>query len=485
MLKPTIGLEIHSELKTKTKMFCGCLNDPDEKHPNTNICPICMAHPGTLPVANQTAIESVVRVGLALNCEIAQFSKFDRKNYFYPDLPKGYQISQYDLPFCKRGYLKIGENKINITRVHLEEDTARLQHDPKGNAALVDFNRAGVPLMELVTEPDIVSGKQAREFAQELQLILRYLGVSDADMEKGQMRVEVNISLAKGGERGTKVEIKNLNSLRSVEKSVDYEIRRQSELIGEGKKINQETRGWDESKQETISQRSKEEAQDYRYFPEPDLPPVTFTQEQIEKLKSTIPELPQQKRTRFSKEYNLPENDITVLVSDKELSGYFEDVVSELLGWFKDENKKVSEEERLKAFKLTANYLISDLQSLLSAGGFLMKDLKITAENFAEFIKLIFEGKITSRVAKDILAEMFNSGADPSVLIEKGGLSQVSDETELEKIIKDVILQNPKPAEDYKKGKEESLQFLVGQVMKATKGKANPEKTASILKNII
>jgi len=298
---PTIGLEIHAELKTKSKMFCSSLNDPNEKHPNINICPICMGHPGTLPVANKVAIHEVQKVGLALNCTLALFSKFDRKNYFYPDLPKGYQISQYDLPFCKEGYLDIASKRIRITRIHLEEDAGRLIHPPGTDYSLVDFNRAGVPLMELVTEPDITSGQEAMAFAKELQILLRYLAASDANMEKGQMRVEANVSVKPDGQEklGTKVEVKNLNSFKSVERAIAFEITRQSQLLESGQKIIQETRGWDEVKGETFSQREKEEAHYYRYFPEPDLPPFRFTKEEFEELKSEIPELPWQRRKRF------------------------------------------------------------------------------------------------------------------------------------------------------------------------------------------
>src|SRR3989344_2037104 len=288
--QPTIGLEIHVELKTKSKMFCSCFNDPDEKQPNINVCPICMGHPGTLPVINEEAVKKVIKTGLALNSSIPENSKFDRKNYFYPDLPKGYQISQYDEPLCKGGFLTVDGRKIDITRVHLEEDTGKLIHPAGTEYSLVDFNRAGIPLMELVTEPDITSAKEAKRFAEELRLILRYLGVSDADMEKGEMRVEANISLGDGKKLGTKVEIKNLNSFRSVEYGINYEIERQGKILKAGKKIVQETRGWDAAKEVTVTQRIKEAAHDYRYFPEPDLPPLQFTPEEVKKIKAKIPE---------------------------------------------------------------------------------------------------------------------------------------------------------------------------------------------------
>ena len=300
--EPTIGLEIHAELKTKTKMFCDSLNDPDEKHPNLNVCEICMAFPGTLPVINEEAVKKVILTGLALNCRIAKQTNFDRKNYFYPDLPKGYQISQYKDPLCAEGLLEITEKKVRITRIHLEEDTGRLQHDAKGDHSLVNYNRAGVPLMEMVTEPDLTTGEEVGKFAEKFRLLLRYLGVSDADMEKGQMRVEVNISVKKKGakEYGTKVEIKNINSINAAARAVDYETKRQTEVLERSEKVVQETRGWDDVKQITFSQRLKETAHDYRYFPEPDLPGLNLTEEYIESIKSLMPELPEQRRKRFN-----------------------------------------------------------------------------------------------------------------------------------------------------------------------------------------
>jgi len=494
MYRTIVGLEVHVELDTQSKMFCSCRNNSDAVMPNSQICPVCLGHPGTLPVANREAIIKTIKTGLALNCKIAEISKFDRKNYFYPDLPKGYQISQYDMPFCKQGFLEIGSNppspeatarqgKIRITRIHLEEDTGRLIHS--GDSSLVDFNRAGVPLMELVTEPDITSGKEARAFAQELQLILRYLGVSEADMEKGQMRVEVNISLSKDKKLGTKVEIKNLNSFRSVERAVNYEIERQADVLDGGKKIIQETRGWNDSKGITFSQREKEEAHDYRYFPEPDLPVIHFDEKFIEKIKAEIPELPEQKRKRFFKEYGLEKDNTEVFVNNKDLSEYFEKVVSEFSRWLKDEKIKQGKGEANfhKLAKFAANYLISDIQGLLGGKQFIENDFAITPENFAEFIKMIFKEEISSKIAKQVLEEMYKTGADPSHIIEEKGLSQMSDQAEIEKIIKEVILSNPKPVEDYKKGKEASLQFLVGKVMAATSGRAKPDAVQKILKS--
>lgn len=421
--QPVIGLEIHVQLKTKSKMFCGCAN-------NLETCPICLGHPGTLPVINQKAIKLVLKTAKALNCQIAEISQFARKSYFYPDLPKGYQISQYELPLAIKGEL----NKIRIRRIHLEEDTGKLIH--KNNKSLIDFNRAGVPLMEIVTEPDIKSAKQAKKFCQDLQLILRYLEVSSANMEKGQMRCEVNISLK---HINTKIEIKNLNSFKAVEKSVEYEIKRQSKA----KKIIQETRGWDEKKQITISQRSKEQAHDYRYFPEPDLPPL-----KLSNISYQFPEMPAQKKKRFLQEYKLPKQDINILTKNQDLADYFEQAVSELA----DKN----------LIKLATNYLLKIKNNYQ----------KITPENFAEFISLINAGEISSSGADIVLAEMQKTGGDPSHIIEEKDLKQVSD---LDDIIKQVIKNNKIAIKDYKSGKEQALKFLVGQIMSATQGKANPQ----------
>jgi aspartyl-tRNA(Asn)/glutamyl-tRNA(Gln) amidotransferase subunit B len=485
--KPTIGLEIHAELKTNSKMFCSCKNDPDEKRPNYNVCPICMGHPGTLPVANEEAIKKVIKTGLALNCQIAENSKFDRKNYFYPDLPKGYQISQYDQPLCSKGFLEIEDKKIRITRIHLEEDTGSLMHPDGADYSLVNLNRAGVPLMELVTEPDITSGKEAREFAEELQTILRYLGVSDADMEKGQMRVEVNISISKNEKLGTKVEIKNLNSFRVVEKAVDFEIKRQEEILESGEKVIQETRGWHDKKEITFSQREKEEAHDYRYFPEPDLPPMHFDEKYIEEMRSVIPELPQQKRERFEREFGLDSNSIEIFVRNKDLSQYYEKVVSEFEEWLKAERgeNKIQKDEENKVFRLLANYLISDVQGLLQGKEFIEAEFKITAENFAEFVKMIYKDEISSKIAKIVLADMFNTGSDPSTIVDENNLRQTSDSGEIEREVKQVIEENLTVADDFKKGKQNALQFLVGKVMAKTRGKANPQMVQEALKKIL
>jgi len=479
---PIIGLEIHVELKTKSKMFCACKNDSDERHPNLNICPVCLGQPGTLPVTNEEAVRKVIKTGLALDCQIPEYSKFDRKNYFYPDLPKGYQISQYDMPIARNGVLKFrmrnSEFKtVRIRRVHLEEDTGRLVHEK--DFSLVDFNRAGIPLMELVTEPDIRSAIQARKFAEELQLILRYLNVSEANMEKGQMRVEANISLAKKeGELGTKVEIKNLNSFRSVEKAIEYEIKRQERILKLGKKITQETKGWDDKSQVTLVQREKEEAHDYRYFPEPDLPILHFDKDFIQKIKAEIPELPQQKEERLKREYELLEKEIEIFVQNKDIGEYFEKVISEF-------DPHLPREKLSRLIKLATNYLITDLQGLLKGASIIGEDFLITPENFAEFISLIEEGKISSKIAKVILEEMFKTGADPSHIIEEKGLILITDESEIEKTIKEIISKNQKAVQDFKKGKGNAFQFLIGQIMKETKGRANPKIAKDILIRIL
>ena len=479
---PIIGLEIHVELKTKSKMFCACKNDSDERHPNLNICPVCLGQPGTLPVTNEEAVRKVIKTGLALDCQIPEYSKFDRKNYFYPDLPKGYQISQYDMPIARNGVLKFrmrnSEFKtVRIRRVHLEEDTGRLVHEK--DFSLVDFNRAGIPLMELVTEPDIRSAIQARKFAEELQLILRYLNVSEANMEKGQMRVEANISLAKKeGELGTKVEIKNLNSFRSAEKAIEYEIKRQERILKLGKKITQETKGWDDKSQVTLVQREKEEAHDYRYFPEPDLPILHFDKDFIQKIKAEIPELPQQKEERLKREYELLEKEIEIFVQNKDIGEYFEKVISEF-------DPHLPREKLSRLIKLATNYLITDLQGLLKGASIIGEDFLITPENFAEFISLIEEGKISSKIAKVILEEMFKTGADPSHIIEEKGLILITDESEIEKTIKEIISKNQKAVQDFKKGKGNAFQFLIGQIMKETKGRANPKIAKDILIRIL
>ena len=463
----TIGLEIHAELKTKSKMFCGCTNSPDEKTPNTNICPVCMAHPGTLPVINKKAVESVIKVGLALGSDIANFTEFDRKNYFYPDIPKGYQISQYKFPIVSGGEL----NGVKITRVHLEEDTATSKHD-KGNYSLVDFNRAGVPLMELVTEPVIHSVKEAGDFGRELQLLLKYLGVSEANMEKGEMRVELNISISEDPNIfGTKVEVKNINSFRAMERAAEYEIKRMAKLLDEGKGngIVQETRGWDENKQSTFSQRKKENANDYRYFPDPDLPKLFLSKVfDIEKMRSELPELPEMKRNRYRNDYGIKDEDIESYIVDQSLGNWFEDVADTL----KDKNK----------IKVASNYITSDYLGLLKMNSEIQLP---SSKNFIELIKMISDNKVSSRVAKDILAMIVLDDDSPMKIAEAKGLIQNHDEGALKEIAQKVIDANPAVVATYKGGKENALMSLVGQIMKETKGSANPQLVQKLLKDLL
>ncbi len=495
---PTIGLEIHAELKTLTKMFCECLNDPTEKHPNMNICPICSGHPGTLPTINKKAVEAVLKVGMALNGDIPQFSKFDRKNYFYPDLPKGYQISQYDLPLIFGGLL----NGVRLTRIHLEEDTGRLIHF-EGNAStgsankslvpersrgttatLVDLNRASVLLMELVTEPDIKNADQAGAFARELQLILRYLGVSDADMDKGQMRVEANVSISSDSTLGTKVEVKNINSFKAVQGAIDYEIKRQEEVLESGGKVVQETRGWDDVHNKTVSQRLKESAHDYRYFPEPDLPPLDMSHFDLKSLKLDIPELPSAKRVRFAKEFALKPDQVEILVADRTMAQYFEEAVSELIADLPASGGRDASKLPAK-IQLLHNYLASDLRGIMTQTNASFSDLKIDPENFADLVELIATDKLSSRGAKNVLAKMFETGLDPRTVMEQENLGQVSDDSSIRPTAEQVLTENPKAIEDYKKGKMNALQFLVGKTMAALKGRGNPEVIRKILQELL
>jgi len=491
---PTIGLEIHSELKTESKMFCACANNPECKDPNTNICPVCLGHPGTLPVTNKEAIRKVRLVGLALHANLLEYSKFDRKNYFYPDLPKGYQISQYDKPLCLGGYLEIDDTiagtkkNIRITRVHMEEDTGKLVHPEGEGVSLVDFNRSGVPLMELVTEPDIENAAQARDFVEELQLILRYLDASDADMEKGKLRVEVNISMAtrdSDGKKilGTKVEVKNLNSLKAVEGAVAYEVGRQTEILKSGGKIIQETRGWDDCRNTTFSQREKEEANDYRYFPEPDIPPMIISADEIKDLKKSIGELPAQKRDRLAIQYGLDTPTAEMLVVNRAMGVYFEKAISELDEWVNVEegDDANSESEEITLAKLCSNYLTTDVQGILKGAVFSPDNFRATPENFAEFINLIYKKEISSKIAKQVLAEMAANGGDPTEIISSRGLSQIKDEGQVAEIVDQVLNANPKAAGDYRNGKNNAFQFLVGQALAVSQGRANPDLLKKIL----
>lgn len=461
-----IGCEVHVELKTKTKIFCSCPTDFGGE-PNTHVCPVCLGLPGTLPVLNKKVLEYAIKAGLALNCEIAQFSKFDRKNYFYPDLTKAYQISQFDLPICKNGYIDIetgkGEKRIGITRIHMEEDAGKLVHQGStittSAGSLVDYNRAGVPLIEIVSEPDMRSAEEVLEFLSSLKAIIEYTGVSDARMEQGSLRCDVNLSLRPAGqiEFGTRAEIKNLNSFRSVERVIQYEINRQTDILESGGKVIQETRTWDESKGRTYSLRSKEDSDEYRYFPEPDLPPVIVMEDYIEKLRDELPEMPKEKRQRMIDKDGLPEYDAGIITASKALVDFY-DAVHTYYG----DAKKIS------------NWIMGELLAKVNAEGIELDALKIQPEQMAALLKLVDSGEISGKIAKKVFAEMFETGKNPDDIIKEQGLKQISDETELKTMIEQVAETNPKSVEDYKAGKTKALGFLVGQIMKQSRGQANP-----------
>lgn len=466
MYRPTIGLEIHAELATKTKMFCSCENNPDESEPNVNICPICLAHPGTLPVANFDAMRQVLRVGTALGSTLADFTEFDRKSYFYPDIPKGYQISQFEHPLVKGGTLA----GISITRIHLEEDTARSSHVGEDATSLVDFNRAGVPLMELVTEPVIHDSLTAGNFARELQLLLRTLGASDANLEKGEMRIEANVSVSNTDTPSVAyVEIKNINSFRSVERAIEFEIARQTKLLEEGGTLVKETRGWDENKQQTFSQRIKEGAADYRYFPEPDIPKILrseIPEWSDEALTASLPELPWERRARYI-QLGIKEEDALFIGATVARGMFFDELIQIL-----ESNKEL--------ILLAANYFVSDLAGLLSR----TEETNVentTPHTFASLILMINAGELSSRGAKDVLAKMVSLGGDPKVIAEQSGLMQVSDSQALNVVVEEILKANPDAVKEYQAGKESMLQFFVGQAMKATSGAGNP----SLLKELI
>lgn len=485
--RAVIGLEIHVQLKTKSKMFCDSANNPDETVPNTNICEVCTGQPGTLPVANKEAVRLGVLMGLALNCKINQHSKFDRKSYFYPDLPKGYQISQYDQPIAEHGYVEIdvdgAKKKIRIRRAHLEEDAGKNIHPEGLNYSLVDYNRAGTPLLEIVTEPDIESAKEAKIFLQELRNIVRYIGAGSADMEKGTMRLEPNISVRKPGQQelpNYKCEVKNINSFKFAESAIEYEIARQTEILKESKTPKQVTMGWNEKLSQTVEQRSKEEANDYRYFPDPDLPVLELSDEYLQQAQAAIPELPAQKRIRFAEEYALPAADINNLLEWKELNNFFEEAVSELDEWIEAEG---GGKDRNKMLKMLANWCLQDFSALLNAAKMNPLESRITPENFAELIKKIEEGKISVTAGKQVLAKMFEHGGDPDHIIEDLGLAQVSDTGVIERAIDAIIAANPKAVADYKAGQQKSFGFLVGMAMKELQGKGNPQVVNEILKN--
>ncbi|MFA6503194.1 MAG: Asp-tRNA(Asn)/Glu-tRNA(Gln) amidotransferase subunit GatB [Candidatus Paceibacterota bacterium] len=465
MYRPTIGLEVHAELKTKTKMFCDSRNDPDETRPNINVCPVCMAHPGTLPVINRAAVEHIVRIGTAIGGTIADFTEFDRKSYFYPDIPKGYQISQYEHPLVTGGSLA----GVAITRVHLEEDTARSIH--ARDKSLVDFNRAGIPLMELVTEPVIHDAETAGRFARELQLLLRTLGAGEANLEKGEMRIEANISVSnEEGVFGTKVEVKNINSFRSVERTIAYEIERQIRLIESGGEVSQETRGWDEAKQETFHQRFKEGSADYRYFPEPDLPKLYLSdipECSREVLAASMPELPWERRARYASAYALKEGDAAFLCASLERANFFDAVARAL-------------ESDAALITLAANYVVSDLAGIYAKSG--IEDFaSLDASAFAKLIRLVGSGELSSRGAKDTLLVLVEKGGDPETIAKEQGLIQVHDTSVLREAVRGVLAEEPKAVAEYQAGKEAALQYLLGKSMKATRGAGNPAMLRDIL----
>ncbi len=467
--RPTIGLEVHAELKTRTKMFCDSLNDPGETRANVNVCPVCMGHPGTLPVPNKAAIGYVIKVGMALSGAPNARSRFDRKNYFYPDLPKAYQISQAAEPLVIGGSL----NGIRINHIHLEEDAGKLVHDDASGGTLVDYNRAGVPLMELVTEPDIHSAEDAVAFMKEFQLVLRYLGVSDADLERGQMRADANISVSKNDALGTRAEVKNLNSFNSVLRAINYEIARQTELLEGGGTVVQETRGWDDAAGKTVPQRSKEEAQDYRYFPEPDIPPFETAALDLEAISVSIPELPQAKRERFMREYGLDAKAADTMAGEPATASYFEDAASEYRTFRAD-----------GGISTVYNYLTTDLRGLMKQAdiGFGREErgasdgpaLMVAPAHLAHLAALIDGDAITSRQAKDLLAKMFETGQDPDAIVKEEGIG-ISEAGEVEETVDAVIAENPAAVADYKKGKTASLQFLIGKAMGRLKGRARPD----------
>ncbi len=483
-LETIIGLEIHVQLKTKSKMFCSCLNIFGDIKPNSAICPICLGYPGTLPVPNKKAIAWVQRVGAALNCELTKHSKFDRKSYFYPDLPKGYQISQFDQPFCGKGSIPITidgkTQELGITRVHLEEDAAKNMHPKGANYTLIDYNRAGTPLAEIVTEPDIKSPEQAKALLQELQRIMRVIEVSDADMEKGQLRCDANISIREEGsdKLNPKTEIKNLNSFRNVERALKFEINRQTKEFNEGKTSQQETtRGFNADTGVTTKQRSKEGAADYRYFPEPDIPPFKFSDQELKTITAQLPELPYVKKERLMRQYELIEQSAQILTDDQGLSNFFENTVSEL-EQLDNEQINIDPKDLRPLVKLASNIILRHVREIKG-------DLKITPANFAELTVHIYQGKINKNSVTEVLTEMQKTGGDPDHIIQNLGLEQESDTGNLEKVIKEVIQENEDVVAKVKDGKTSALQFLMGQVMKKTQGRAEASKVIELLKKII
>ncbi len=473
MYEAVIGLEVHVELKTRSKIFCSSTTEFGGE-PNTHVCPVCLGLPGVLPVVNREVVDYAIRVALALNCQIARFCKFDRKNYYYPDLPKNYQISQYDLPLAQNGYLEIetenGPKRVGITRIHMEEDAGKLVH--QGNIAttpysLVDYNRTGVPLLEIVSEPDLRSPEEARAYLEKLRTIIQYTGVSDCKMEEGSLRCDANVSVrpAGGDALGTKTEIKNMNSFRALHRALAYEIERQIAVLTEGGRVVQETRAWDEDRGVTVSMRSKEEAHDYRYFPDPDLVPLVIDEAWIEKVRTTLPELPDARRKRYMEDFGLSRYDATVLTSSKELGDYFEACVA-----------------AYPHPKTVANWVMGELARLLNAHNMDIIASPVAPAQLAALLRLIDDGTISGKIAKTVFEDMFTTRKDPATIVREKGLVQITDVDAIAAVVDEVINANPKSVQDYKAGKEKALGFLVGQVMKATRGKANPALVNKLLK---
>ena len=468
-----IGLEVHAELSTNSKMYCNC-ETKFGADPNTHCCPICTGMPGVLPVLNKKVVEYAVKMGLATNCEIARFSKQDRKNYFYPDLPKAYQTSQYDLPLCEHGHVDInvdGEKKtIGITRIHIEEDAGKLIHDAYTGDTLVDMNRCAVPLIEIVSEPDMRSAKDAIEYMQVLKSTLEYLEICDCKMQEGSLRCDVNLSVRKKGDTkfGTRTETKNLNSFKAIQNSIEFETNRQIEVLENGGTIYQETRRFDDAKGIGYAMRTKEDAHDYRYFPEPDLAPIVLSEEYIENIKNNLPEMPNVKKARYIKEYGIPEYDADIITNSKEVAMYFEKVAD------------ISNNA-----KLSANWIMGDFASKLNEAEITISESKIKAKDLADLIKLIDNNTISSKIAKTVFEEMFETGKDPKSIVEEKGLVQITDENALQEIVNRIVENNPKSVEDYKAGRDRAIGFLVGQIMKETKGKANPGIVNKMLIDIL
>ena len=468
-----IGLEIHTELATNTKIFCSCENAFGGE-PNTRVCPVCSGMPGTLPVLNKRVVDYAIKAGLAMNCEITKFGKQDRKNYFYPDLPKAYQISQFDLPLCQHGYIDInveGETKrIGITRIHIEEDAGKLVHDDYGNTSMADYNRCGVPLIEIVSEPDMRSPEEARVFLETLKSILEYTEVSDCKMQEGSLRCDVNVSIRPVGQKefGTRCEMKNVNSFSAAYRAMQYEEKRQAKVLDEGGTVDQETRRWDDIHGVSTVMRSKEDAQDYRYFPEPDLVPIVVSDEWIEEIRKTIPELPEQRKARYIAEHGLPEYDAFIITSSKTLADYFDACVA-----------------AGATPKIASNWLMGDISKILNDKELEPADIPFSAGQLAQMIALIEKGTISTSAAKKVLSAMFENPEDPEKIVEKLGLVQVSDEGAIKEMIDEVLKNNPQSVADYKAGKDKAMGFLVGQTMKMSRGKANPQIINKLLKEAL